>query len=203
MPFKVGTVEIVDGGFMLMDVMQRFSFRRGGKMAKICILLIACMFTFSSCTFLKNSTRKLFNDSESIMEKTLEEMVSAIQSQDEIAFAEMFSITVQGNTEEFLSKVNELFTFIEGEIKSFGFIPGISESSDYHYGKKRIVANASCWLETTEHKYYLSICECTIDTFDKNNVGVKSVYIIDADEWKEECAYIGGDAPGINIDRGN
>ena len=93
---------------MLMDVMQRFSFRRGGKMAKICILLIACMFTFSSCTFLKNSTRKLFNDSESIMEKTLEEMVSAIQSQDEIAFAEMFSITVQGNTEEFLSKVNEL-----------------------------------------------------------------------------------------------
>lgn len=188
-----------------MDIMQLSSFRKGEKMVKICLLLIACIFSFASCAFLKNSTGRLHDDDEGIIKETVGEMVSAIQRQDKIAFAELFSMTAQGNTDEFLSKVNEVFSFIQGEIISFGSTPGVASDSDYEYGKKRTVVYASYWLETTEHKYYLAICECTIDTFNKNNVGVKSIYIIDADEWKEDYEY-GGDgnwALGINIDSDN
>ena len=187
-----------------MDIMQYSSFRRGGKMIKICLVLIVCVFTIGSCAFMKNNTEKLHDD-ESKIKKTVEEMVNAIQHRDEIAFAEMFSMTARENTDEFFSKVNEVFSFIQGEIISFGSTPGVAVDSEHEHGKKRTVVYASYWLETEDHKYYLAICECTADTFDEKNVGVKSIYLIDADEWEEDYEY-GGDGNwtlGINIDKGN
>lgn len=195
---------ILDGGFTAVDTMQHSSFRGGEKMIKICLALIACMFTMGSCASVQNITARSY-DEESSIKKTVGEMVSAIQQRDKIAFAELFSMTARENTDEFLSKVNEVFYFIQGDIIAFGSTPGVAVDSDYDYGKKRTVVYASYWLETEEHKYYLAICEYMSDTFDEKNVGVKSIYLIDADEWKEDYEY-GGDGNwtlGINIDRGN
>lgn len=185
-----------------MDIVQLLHFRKYEKKSKIGLLIILCLFAFSSCTFLENSAERVFDHDAYMVKKYVKKMVNAIQCEDKDAFTELFSATAIGDSEMFLNKVDELFSFIQGEIISFGSTPGVASDSDYEYGKRRTVVYASYWIETEIHRYYLAIRVCTLDTFDKNNIGIKSIYIIDADEWKEDYEY-GGDGnwtPGINID---
>ena len=56
-------------------------------------------------------------------------------------------------------------------------------------------------VETESRKYYLAIRECIDDDFDNKNIGVVSIYIIDAENWKEDYLYRGDGkwSQGINI----
>lgn len=164
--------------------------------------MLVYLFNFSSCTFLENSAEMLFNNDEYMVKKYVKKMVDAIQFEDKDAFSDLFSTTVIEDSDEFQNKVDELFSFIQGETISFGSTPGVASDGDYEYGKKRTVVYASYWLETEMHKYYVAIKVCTIDTFCRSNVGINSIYIISADEWKEDYEY-GGDGnwtSGINIE---
>ena len=50
-------------------------------------------------------------------------------------------------------------------------------------------------------KYYVAIKECTVDESDEANIGILSVYIIEAENWVEDYVYRGDGEwiPGIHI----
>lgn len=132
---------------------------------------------------------------------TLELLLDGIKKRDKEAIRELFSkqaIEEAGNFEESL---DDLLCFFKGEIISYDDWAGVGTDGVYQDGKKRTELQSSFDITTSEQTYHMAIKECTIDTFDQNNVGVMSVYIITADNWKKDVAYRGDGkwTPGIVI----
>lgn len=172
-------------------------------MKKIWPVFIVMMCLLTSCS-LGGLHRGIFGeDNASIANNTFGQVVNAIENQDKTALKALFSETVHQEAINFDANADDLLNFIQGEIipSHDTTNPGVGMEGKYEYGKKRKEIQSAFCIETSEQKYYIAINECSVDTFDKDNVGVKSIYIINAEDWKDECVYRGeGEWKlGINI----
>ena len=173
------------------------------NMKKIYPLLIALMLFLTSCS-LGGVNMGIFNENnESIANNTFEQIVNAIKNQDKTMLEALFSEKVRNEVINFDVDATDFLNFIQEEIISFDDATkaGIGIDGDIEHGKKRKEIQSSFCVETSEQKYYIAIRECTEDTFDRDNVGVKSIYIINANDWKEDYVYRGDGkwTLGINI----
>ena len=174
-------------------------------MKKIYLLLIALMFLLTSCSFGGLNMGIFDEDDESIANNTFKQIVNAIKCQDKTALETLFSEKVHEEVSNFDVDATDFLNFIQGEITSFDDAAeaGVGTDGEIEYGKKRKEIQSSFGVETSEQKYYIAIRECTVDTFDPDNVGIKSIYIINAKDWKEDYVYRGDGkwTPGIVIDQ--
>jgi len=173
------------------------------KKIQLLVILIMLMFIFTSCSILSNSM-SLFNQSdESIADKTFEKLINAIETSNKETVKAMFSNAIQEN-ENLEEKSLQLLEFIKGDIVSYSLSADSGVGADYRIkkGKRKKEIQSSFRIVTTESEYYMAIKECVKDDFDSSNVGVLSIYIIKAEDWKEDCVYRGGGewTPGITID---
>ena len=188
------------GGLVKQVIMHILHFRKEKMNFLYLLLIVSIILTFTSCKFLRKDTI-MKDDEETIVKETVDKMITALELQDKDSFVDLFSKNARESV-LFHQKVNEFFILVSSDNISFDSSPGVASESDYEKGKKRTYVYDSFLIETKEKKYYLAICMCTSDTFDNANVGIKSVYIIDAGQWKEDYEY-GGDGMwqiGIHIE---
>ena len=186
---------------MKMGILQHSGFKRVISSA-ICFVLIACTLLLTACSFY-DEEGEVYNKNERIMDKTVEALVQAIEDQNKAELVKLFSLSAIEDLSELSRDVDELFLFIRGCDISFDSSNAPATSTQYDHGKVKAVAYNMYCLETEESKYYLAIRICTEDTDNESDVGILSMYVIDADDWKESYRYLGDGEwePGIHIDR--
>lgn len=172
-------------------------------MKKICLLFITLVLFLTSCSLGGENTNIFKENDESIANNTFEKVINTIKSQENTELEALFSKVVQGETSNLEENAINLIKFIQGDIVSFSDSSEAGVGADYktEQGKKQKEIHSAFHIETSEQKYYIVIRECTKDDFDKNNVGVISIYIIKSEDWNEDYIYRGDGkwTPGINI----
>ncbi len=131
-------------------------------------------------------------DYERIADRTFDEFVNALKNQDKAKFKSLFSNNAKNEAKTLDKDIEELFSFIKGDIISFSRTEntGIPAETTYVYGKEKKIISPCFTLETDEEKYYLGIEQCIMDDFDCDNEGIIYICIINAKDWKEDCFYI-------------
>ena len=201
MPFVKCITKITDGGFMKMGITQHSIFKRLISNA-ISFLLIVCTLLLTACSFY-DEEGEAYDKNDRIMNETVKALVQAIEDQNKAELVKLFSLSAIEDLSELSRDVDELFLFIRGCDISFDSSIALATSTQYDHGKVKAVAYNMYCLETEESKYYLAIRICTEDTDNESDVGILSMYVIDADDWKESYRYLGGGkwVPGIHIDK--
>jgi len=166
------------------------------------ILIIVVTSCFTSCSDV-GFDMGVFGDSDAkIADKTFNEIITAIGLEDGSKIVDMFSNTIKSEYNLSQSAV-KFFNFIHGDIVSFSSASEAGVGADYRTenGKKIKEIQSSFRISTTENVYYIAIKECIRDDFDNNNIGIVSIYIIESNNWTEDCVYRGDGkwSPGINI----
>ena len=182
-------------------------FKDGKIMEKICCLfvLILTLLLFTSCSLGEINMKNHFSqiDPQATNNK-FEEIISAIQNQNEPALKDLFSKTSISQAEDIHSSITALFDFFQGEMLSYDDLGARSiDKGKNDDGTRRIWESIQSTydVETTEQKYRFAIKEFTKDTADPNNVGIYSLYIIREEDSNLQFAYWGDGqwSPGIII----
>lgn len=159
------------------------------------------LLAFSSCSVIDYP---LSDESRAVV--TLEVIVHAVNDNDAEALAYLFSYNVLTEKSDLLDTSKDFIEFVGGEIITYSDPAdnGISPYEEFEYDKIRKEIQYSVTVETTAGKYHIAILECVIDDFDEENVGVTSIYIINAENWQNDYVYRGDGnwTPGINIEKG-
>ena len=164
-------------------------------------VMVVVMLILSGCALNEKNYQKRFSDSKHWVEATFAEMVNAIKSENRGAFADKFSISARSEGDAFEEKVDELYAFIQGDVESYNILPGRSHIKNKDGGNIVREVSASFCLVTTENTYYIAIKECIIDSWNADNEGIQSLYIVNAKDWQTEYIYHGDGmwTHGINI----
>ena len=144
----------------------------------LALLLIICAFVFSG------------KFAEESCEKTINEVLHAIENNDEKKFVSMFSEAAINDSESFEENISKLFVGFKGEIINVRK-GGHSGAEDIDGFYKKETHQAWYQVDTTEGDYIFVIIQCFKDTRNRNNVGVSTVYVIKTEnddtsfEWEE------------------
>lgn len=165
------------------------------------ILLLVLIVTFTSCSNGVINMGIWVDNDEKNADKTFNEIISAVRSKDASKIVDMFPNVIK-NEDNLSQSALTFVNYIHGEIISFSSAAEAGVGADYRTerGKTRKEIQSSFCINTTESIYYIAIKECIKDEFD-NNVGVISIYIIEANNWTEDYVYRGDGkwTIGINI----
>lgn len=153
-----------------------------------------------------NTVAPIFTEEHAIANESFDRIVAAVNAQDSTALIELFSIKAQSDAASLDENAILFFDYINGEVVSFSRAEesGVSTDSYTDNGKVRKEIHSFFCVNTEKKEFFLAVKECIQDDFDKSNVGITSLYIIDAEDWPHNFEY-GGDGlwtPGINIGKG-
>ena len=167
------------------------------------VLTVIIMLSLTSCSLGNRMKNILFEDNNSIANSTFEKVVESIKNKDSDKLISLFSPNIK-NTADLSEDAHNLIEFVKGNIISFSDARDSGVGASYHseHGKKQKILDSSFTIITEIDKYYLSIFECTHNDFDKDNVGIISIYVIGSDQWNsDDPVYRGNDiySPGINL----
>lgn len=155
------------------------------------ILSFALVLSLMSCSWAE-SVMPFIQDSAKTADITFSEIISAIKSADASKIVDMFAISVQKGQDLSESSVN-LINFIQGDITSVSSAVdgGVGANRELDYGKRRKEILSAFTVTTTTNTYHFAVLECVLDEFDNNNVGLLSVFVIDANNWQSSSVYRG------------
>ena len=174
-------------------------------MKKLLFLLIPLVIFSTACSSGGAQMRFLYDrlgvSDEKAANDTFEKIFNAIQHQDETVFADLFSENVRNELIDLDEDITNAYSTIRGNLVSFEQRDGVFAEKDIEYGKIRKTIRSAYTVKTSEGLYYFAVMECLKDDFDIHNVGVTSVYMIRAEDWKQTYIYRGDGkwTPGINI----
>lgn len=163
-----------------------------------CILFILCGGLFlSACS----SNSKISFSSE---ETLLENIVAAISKEDSAAIKELFSNNAKALAVSLDSDAERFVQMFEGSIATYYRAGGSNTERSVEHGKTRVDVKSSYIIKTENHKYYIAIQYCKMDTFDSNNIGLNSINITTDKYYLSNFVYRGDGqwSPGITFDIG-
>lgn len=163
------------------------------------IILILSLF-LSSCSLLDEKSYAFLDSDHDFSDKTFAKLIDSINSKDEVALKSLFAANVQNSFENFDDSVNQLINFFKSENLTFERTNGVGSTGEFEDGKKMIELIATYNVTSKKYKYYIRVSMTKYNTFDENNSGMLSLYIINAKDWKENSVYgVSEDTPGIHI----
>ena len=130
------------------------------------------------------------------------QLLSAINDGDKETVRDMFAANAIKEDPEFDDKIDQLFDFVEGTLVSYDDWAGPGESGEFNSGYEQRSLQYTYDVVTSKQNYRFAIKEYTVDTSDKNNIGIYSLYVIKfEDDPYPEYAYWGDGnwTPGINF----
>lgn len=165
-------------------------------------LAVFCVMVLLLCTAC--SLWQARPDDNEIADATCQRIVQAIRAGDGDALKAEFSATAKDG-DGFDADLQHLLTYVKGEIRS-ATVPselGVAVFERRDHSKYRKQLESAFSVETTEGTYHFAVLEHVTDDFDPRNVGVISLYVIDAQTWTEDCRYLGDGkwSPGIHVER--
>ena len=177
---------------------------------RIIIVLFTVLFILSlfySCTeeSIMSCQRGLLGQGlpkdEQMANARLEEVFNLISNRDEEALRTLFSKNAVLLSNDLDQTIIDLFDYVHGILVSY-CDRGLNGESGFDDGKSYEILFSSYDIVTTEQKYRVAIKECVKNTFDLDEVGIWSLYIIKTeDDTNPKIAYRGDDCylPGIHI----
>lgn len=173
-------------------------------MQKVVLLILSFGLVISliACSREESVMRFFGDSSDKIADNTFSEIISAIKSTDASKIEEMFAVSVKN--EQDLSESSVSFVnFVRGDIISVSSAVdgGVGANREFDYGKRRKEILSAFTVTTTTNTYHFAVLECVLDEFDNNNVGLLSVFVIDANNWHSSSVYRGDGewTHGINV----
>ena len=172
-------------------------------MKKLYLILMMLVLLLTSCSIGESNVNFYFGDNISIADKTFEKVVAAIEANDAKLLESYFSANVQEQVSELHTQATDFLNFIDGKVVSYTSAKeaGVGANMTNRHGKKIKDILSTFTLKTDSQTYYIEIKEIIIDHFDSKNIGIQSIYIINANDW--EFDYMFGSRgecnPGINI----
>lgn len=156
---------------------------------KVLILLFIINILFlSSCSIGGSRTDMLNNQNDDKKaDARLEKVIEAIKSKDKEALRTMFSKQAQKDAENLDGRMEYLFNFFQGEVKSWNNIngaPTIHETSDNGHKTKKV--KSYYYVNTDKQKYFFYISEFTVDTDKPDNVGLYTLLVIKAEDKEKQ-----------------
>ena len=171
------------------------------KFVKLLCTIMSLAIMLSACT-LNPKQLIVFEDSDKAANDSCAQIVEAMKKQNTVALKSLFAPDVQDDIDTLEQDIDALFNFIQGDITSFSQASTLYDYTQNHGERTRII-RPSFSIETSTNIYYMSFKECIIDTQNPHNIGISSIYVVDAAVWNSEYVYGGADrqwAPGIHID---
>lgn len=151
---------------------------------------------------------RFFKSDREVANERFEQILDTISNQDEKALKKLFSQKAITDTDVFDKSVIKLFDFFQGKVVEYddrGALGVDGGKNDDGTGRNWKSMQSTYDVETSEGEYRFAIKEYTMDTADRDNIGIYSLYIIKAEDSDLEFAYWGGGkwVPGINIETKN
>jgi hypothetical protein len=148
------------------------------------ILLPICAILLNSCR-LKEGGGMIFNDGDRRADMRMERLLNTIKSKDRGALKAMFSRQALDEADNFDAKIEDLFRFLQGDIKSWKqdrFGSNISVEN----GKKSEMLLTWYTIITDNDEYRLFIIDYAQDTINPNNTGLYALRIIKATDTETQ-----------------
>lgn len=139
-------------------------------------LLVISMLFLSSCAW-RGGT--MYNDDNQKAEARLEQVIKAINSHDKNALKSMFSKQAVDKAEDLDGRIDYLFGFVQGDIKSWKFEGGSAPKSN-DYGHKIGISGFWYTVNTNKEEYLFYLLEYTEDTDHPENMGLYFLQVIKA-----------------------
>lgn len=141
-------------------------------------------------------------DHREIAKTKFEELIYALEEGDHKRVDALFSNKAKKETESLPDDILKLIEYFDGEMISYNDWSGPSAKGSQESGKRRIQLFSTFDVETTAGKYRFAMKYVSVDEDDPDNIGIWSVYIIEAKDTNEKYAYRGDKKyiPGIHFD---
>lgn len=146
----------------------------------------------------------IFDDDKTAANTRIEKLLEAIKSKNGDIVKSMFSKNAIADANNIDENIFKLFNCFKGEILSYEDWggPGVSQgNNDDGSGCIWKILRSTYDVKTSENTYRFAIKEFTTDTADPNNVGVYSIYVINAKDTDMDVAYWGDGnwTPGLTV----
>lgn len=152
-------------------------------------MIILYVVVFTSCSIGGNMLEMLNNSSdEKTANSTLEQILDAIDDNDEEGIKDIFSQQALEEDKNFDTEMEYIFGLFDGEIISWEKYTGPIVDREINYGVKVKAVKSFYEVETSEESYLVFILEYTEDTNHPENVGVYALRIIKAEDKETQFA---------------
>lgn len=167
----------------------------------VCVVMaIALMVALSSC-----GIGFPIKTDDKLAESRIDQLGNAIKQQDKEAVKKLFSENALEEAEDIDSEIDELLSYVQGEVISYSRDGQAMQTSDtIEYGYKTKELHIWFTLDTDEESYLVFLDDYPVDTINPENVGLYTIRILRAeDEEKLEEYLRWGDSdlysPGVDI----
>ncbi len=157
--------------------------------ALLSCFLITCTLSLSSCTFISDSEKYLSGDQRTI--EAFSKILDAIMEEDKKALSELFSKEAFENAADFEKSQEELLELFKDKELKYEKRDGWSESSQTQYGNMQKSICSGFTVFADDQTFYAAMKYCSVDSMDRENEGVISIYLISAEEWETSESYMG------------
>lgn len=183
---NAGLLSVINNGIVdsfnngVVDILKSKSF---DKIRTIIFELMEFFWKIKNALFGKSI---LFEDDHAIANKSFEKLLNAIKAQDSAAIVSKFSKTAQRSATSLEADSVKLINFIQGNIVSVSDVSekGFGSTCKTNHGKQSKEISYFITIYTDEQTYYVRIHECTKDDNNPDNIGIKLVRIINAEDWE-------------------
>lgn len=168
------------------------------------IFSIISILLLGSCSFRgAHFLRRFFDNDDDMANKRFEQFLEAVENKDKTALETLFSKKTINEVDNFSETTDSLLDFFQGNHVTYDRSGGGGSDEDRDGEHHSKCVYSSYVVETSEERYYFAIREFTIDTSDEDNVGISSLYIINAKDTDEQFTYWGDGewTPGINFNK--
>ena len=162
------------------------------------LLVVLGVVFLSSCSYIISHVKGIIGShiagiAEEVMSNEeraaalVEEIVSAFNAGDREAMRALFSEKAQSECEDLDDQIDQMFSFIQGEIVSWEMDDGFSSSRSIEYGDERLMIRPGADLETESNSYCFFIISYPIDTMTPENQGLYMLEVYEASydgEWE-------------------
>jgi hypothetical protein len=172
-------------------------------MKKIIVFFVTtCCLFLHACSPGGDNMFSIYTTDHDETKACMDKLCEALQNRDKDALKALLSKNVVYAVEDTDAQVDALFDYFVGEYQSYYDPAATSTSAEKYDGKKRKYHEMTYEVYTNTNQYRVAILYYVYDTFDKDNEGIYSLYILNATDDSDLSVCYRGDGkytPGINI----
>lgn len=139
----------------------------------ICGILTCVLFVTSGCI--------LWPSDDSVCQEKMQQLIAILDTDNAEALNGAFAKNSMKQINGFSSQAADLFAYYQGTSCNISEHNGLTVTDKFDHGKSSKVFNISYKVETDVAAYSLAVKWCIEDDFDKDNIGIHYIYILDSE----------------------
>lgn len=137
-----------------------------------CVVLLCILLMLSGCSWAENDN--------TICLQKIKEIVSILDADNREKINELFAQNSLDRMDNFADDVASLFEYYEGTSTSIKKSGGLVVLDKSNYGKVSKIYDMSYTVKTNVAEYSIAMRWCPKDDFDRNNIGIHYIYILNS-----------------------